>query len=68
MLAVLEGLWRALQQEQMEAMAQTVSMLVIDKKRMKISQSGLPSQVIEQTPKLLRWNKLPLCIRKHGTM
>ena len=40
---------QAAQQEQMEAMAQTVSMLVIDKKRMKISESGLPSQVIEQT-------------------
>lgn len=57
---------QAVQQEQMEAMAQTVSMLVIDKKRMKISQSGLPSQVIEQTPKLLRWNKLPIVKAKVG--
>ena len=57
---------QAAQQEQMEAMAQTVSMLVIDKKRMKISESGLPSQVIEQTPKLLRWNKLPIVKAKVG--
>ena len=33
---------------------------------MKISQSGLPSQVIEQTPKLLRWNKLPIVKAKVG--
>ena len=57
---------QAVQQEQMEAIAQTISMLVIDKKRMKISQSGLPSQVIEQTPKLLRWNKLPIVKAKVG--
>ncbi len=57
---------QAVQEEQMAAMAQTVSMLVIDKKRMKLSQSGLPSQVIEQTPKLLRWNKLPIVKAKVG--
>ena len=75
LIAVLSALYffgkkaqrrQAVQQEQMEAMAQTVSMLVIDKKRMKISQSGLPSQVIEQTPKLLRWNKLPIVKAKVG--
>lgn len=54
------------QQEQMEAIAQTVSMLVIDKKRLKISESGLPQQVIEQTPKYLRWNKLPIVKAKVG--
>lgn len=57
---------QALQQEQMDAIAQTVSMLVIDKKRMKISESGLPQQVIDQTPKLLRWNKLPIVKAKVG--
>ena len=30
------------QQAQIEAMKQTVSMLIIDKKRMKIKESGLP--------------------------
>lgn len=50
----------------MDAIAQTVSMLVIDKKRLKISESGLPPQVIEQTPKLLRWNKLPIVKAKVG--
>lgn len=57
---------QAAQQEQMDAIAQTVSMLVIDKKRMKISESGLPAQVIAQTPKLLRWNKLPIVKAKVG--
>lgn len=57
---------QALQQEQMDAIAQTISMLVIDKKRMKISESGLPQQVIDQTPKLLRWNKLPIVKAKVG--
>ena len=57
---------QAAQQEQMEAIAQTVSMLIIDKKKLKISQSGLPAQVIEQTPKWLRWNKLPIVKAKVG--
>jgi len=57
---------QAAQQEQMEAVAQTVSMLIIDKKRMKMSQSGLPAQVIEQTPKYLRWGKLPIVKAKVG--
>ena len=41
-------------------------MLVIDKKKLKISQSGLPAQVIAQTPKWLRWNKLPIVKAKIG--
>ena len=57
---------QAAQQEQMAAIAQTVSMLIIDKKKLKISQSGLPAQVIEQTPKWLRWNKLPIVKAKVG--
>ena len=40
------------QQAQIEATKQTVSMLVIDKKRMPLKESGLPQMVIEQTPKL----------------
>ncbi len=45
---------QAIQQEQMEAAKQTVTMLIIDKKKMKIKDSGLPAMVIEQTPKLMR--------------
>lgn len=40
------------QQAQIEATKQTVSMLVIDKKRMPLKESGLPQMVIEQTPNL----------------
>lgn len=54
------------QQEQMEAMKQTVSMLVIDKKRLKITESGLPQMVIDQTPKLMRRTKLPIVKAKVG--
>ena len=54
------------QQEQINAMKQTVSMLIIDKKRMKIKESGLPQMVIDQTPKLLRASKLPVVKAKVG--
>ena len=54
------------QQVQLEAMAQTVSMLIIDKKRLKIKDSGLPQMVIDQTPKYMRWSKLPIVKAKIG--
>ncbi len=54
------------QQAQIEAMKQRVSMLIIDKKRMKIKESGLPAAVIQQTPKLLRGSKLPIVKAKVG--
>ncbi|NBI90746.1 hypothetical protein D3Z45_09175 [Lachnospiraceae bacterium] len=54
------------QQAQIEAMKQRVSMLIIDKKRMKIKDSGLPDAVIQQTPKLLRGSKLPIVKAKVG--
>jgi type II secretory pathway pseudopilin PulG len=54
------------QKEQIDAMKQTVSMLIIDKKRMKIKESGLPQAVIDQTPKLMRWSKLPIVKAKVG--
>lgn len=54
------------QQAFMEANKQTVSMLIIDKKRMKLKDSGLPQAVIDQTPKLLRGSKLPIVKAKVG--
>jgi len=57
---------QAQQQEMMEASKQTVSMLIIDKKRMKIKDSGLPQSVIAQTPKLMRGTKLPIVKAKVG--
>jgi len=57
---------QAEQQEMMEANKQTISMLIIDKKRMKIKDSGLHQSVIDQTPKYMRWSKLPIVKAKVG--
>lgn len=54
------------QQAQMEAYKQTISMLIIDKKKMKLTQSGLPQSVIDSTPKLMRRAKLPIVKAKVG--
>ena len=54
------------QQAQIDAMKQTVSMLVIDKKRMKLRDAGLPQIVIDQTPKWARGSKLPVVKAKVG--
>ena len=54
------------QQELMNANKQTVSMLIIDKKRMKLKEAGLPQAVIDQTPKLYRNTKLPIVKAKVG--
>lgn len=54
------------QAEQMKAVAQTISMLIIDKKRMKLKEAGLPSVVVEGTPKYLRGAKVPIVKAKVG--
>ena len=54
------------QQAQIEAAKQTVSMLIIDKKRMRLKDSGLPQVVIDQTPKMMRHSKLPIVKAKVG--
>lgn len=54
------------QNAMLEASKQTVSMLIIDKKRMKIKDSGLPQSVISQTPKLMRSTKMPIVKAKVG--
>lgn len=54
------------QKAQIEAAKQTVSLLIIDKKRMPIKDSGLPQFVIDQTPKLMRRSKLPIVKAKVG--
>lgn len=57
---------QAEQQALLEQSKQTISMLIIDKKRMKIKDSGLPAVVIEQTPKLMRNSKMPIIKAKVG--
>lgn len=57
---------QAEQEEQIAASAQTMSMLIIDKKRMRLKDAGLPAIVVEQTPKLLRRSKVPIVKAKAG--
>lgn len=54
------------QQEQIDAAKQIISMLVIDKKKMKLKDAGLPKMVVEQTPKYLRGSKMPFVKAKVG--
>lgn len=75
MLALMIGLYflgkraqkrKEVQDEQIAAAAQQVSMLIIDKKRMKLKDAGLPQQVIDSTPKMMRNSKLPIVKAKVG--
>lgn len=54
------------QKEQLAAMAQTISMLVIDKKRMKLKDANLPKMVYEQAPKAMLRAKVPVVKAKIG--
>lgn len=53
-------------QAEMLAGAQTQSLLVIDKKRMKLTEANLPKIVVDQTPKYLRRTKVPIVKVKIG--
>lgn len=53
-------------QAQMQAAAQTVSILVIDKKKMKMKDANLPKVVIDQTPRYMRGSKVPIVKAKIG--
>lgn len=53
-------------QAQMQAHSQVTSILVIDKKRMKLKDAGLPKQILENTPKYLRGSKVPIVKAKIG--
>ncbi len=71
-LVVLYFLGKKLQKKkeesdkQLAAASQTVPMLIIDKKKMKLKEAGLPAMVYEQTPKLLRRQKVPVVKAKIG--
>lgn len=54
------------QKEQMLAAAQPVTMLIIDKKFMKMKDAKLPKVVMEQTPKRYQNSKLPVVKAKVG--
>ena len=51
---------------QIQAMKQPMTLLVIDKKRLKLKESGLPDQVIQQTPWYAKRSKVPVVKAKVG--
>lgn len=57
---------QAEQQEAMKAVEQTVSMLIIDKGKMKLKDAGFPPVVMEQSPKYLRRSKVTVVKAKVG--
>ncbi|CUX24470.1 hypothetical protein [Clostridium sp. C105KSO13] len=57
---------QAEQKEQLDAAAQNVTMLIIDKGRMKLKEAGFPAVVVENTPKYLRRSKVPVVKAKVG--
>lgn len=57
---------QAEQQEQLDAVAQVIPMLIIDKGKMRMKDAGFPSIVIESTPKYLRRSKVPVVKAKVG--
>ena len=70
LLAVFIGLMifgNKLRKQQDEQQAkQVMSMLIIDKKKMKLKDANLPKMVLEQTPKYLRGSKMPIVKAKIG--
>ena len=57
---------QAEQQAQLDAVAQTMSMLIIDKGRLRLKDAGLPQIVVDNTPKYLRRSKVPVVKAKIG--
>ncbi len=57
---------QAEQEAQIEAAKQTVTMLIIDKKKLRLKDAGLPAAVLEQTPKYMRRAKFPIVKAKIG--
>ena len=54
------------QEEFLASNRQTVSMLIIDKKRVKFKDAGFPQSVVDQTPKISRGMKVPVVKAKVG--
>lgn len=54
------------QQAAIDNAAQQMNMLIIDKKKMKLKESGLPAQVIDQTPWFAKRAKVPIVKAKVG--
>ena len=57
---------QAAQQEKMDAMAQNMDLLIIDKKKMRLKEADLPKVVLDNTPRYLRHSKVPVVKAKAG--
>ena len=57
---------QAEQQKLMDANRQNVTMLIIDKKRVRFKDAGFPQSVIDQAPKMSRNMKMPIVKAKVG--
>ncbi len=57
---------KAEQDAQIEATAQQISLLIIDKKKLKMKNAGLPDAVLASTPWYARGSKLPIVKVKAG--
>ena len=53
-------------QAQIDAASQVVSMLIIDKKRMKVKDANMPKMISDQMPKYMKFAKLPIVKAKVG--
>ena len=54
------------QRAQIDAAKQSVNLLVIDKKKMKLKDAGLPQMVLDNTNKLMQRSKVPVVKAKVG--
>lgn len=54
------------QQASIDQMAQNYTMLIIDKKKLRLKESGLPQQVIDETPWYAKRSKVPVVKAKVG--
>lgn len=54
------------QEKVLESSAQVVTMLIIDKKKVRLKDAGLPQVVLDNTPKYLRRSKAPIVKAKIG--
>ena len=57
---------QAEQQKQIDAARQNVTMLIIDKKKVRFKDAGFPQSVVDQAPKMTRLLKVPVVKAKVG--
>lgn len=57
---------QAEQQKQIDAARQNMTMLIIDKKRVRFKDAGFPQSVVDQAPKMTRLLKVPVVKAKVG--